>query len=414
MIQRAADMARRLPPLYREGELAAELLEQPALQIEIATQYALEVQRSHFFDDTLELQEAARLAAILGFQPEPWQTLPLFRAWVHAQRDAILGGGGVTLAAIEGFAKSYAAAYQDATSVRFGPAPARVIEEPPRRKHVRPLVEAGLTPLSRFSVHNRGLDETRVAFLLTGTAAGPEFCPLIVNITTGEALLWLGTLAPGQRLWLRAPADDRAEAQLEHQDATADLRFISGLVPGTAWNPPQVHTPPKSLRLVRGENQLWFLPVAHYEEFGLDRVLLALANLAMAQGRWDESSFDSALFFQDAAATLDATWIETEPASFEVHVPAHSVRKRALAAGTPEEHRETLGNAITQGVQRLKAAGVRSVVRLLAFSEMQGQSDAITGVLPLRLREAGASGGDRLPDAGGLFGVTGYGDSTYR
>src|SRR5262245_42645456 len=112
MIQRARDMARRLPPLYHEGEIAAAVIEQPALQIEIATEYALEVQRVHFFNETLELEEAAKLAAILDFKPEPWQDLLLFRPWVHAQRDAILNGGAVTVAGIESFSKSYTEAYE--------------------------------------------------------------------------------------------------------------------------------------------------------------------------------------------------------------------------------------------------------------------------------------------------------------
>jgi hypothetical protein len=66
------------------------------------------------------------------------------------------------------------------------------------------------------------------------------------------------------------------------------------------------------------------------------------------------------------------------------------------------------------GVKRLKATGVRSQVQALAFCEMQGQLDFITGVLPLTLKEAGSSGADRMPDAGGLFSVTGFGDSSFR
>ena len=414
MIQRTRDMMRRLPPLYREGETVGAFIQQPALQVEIATEYALEVQRSHFFNQTLELEEAAKLAAILDIEPEQWQDLLLFRPWVHAQRDAILNGGAVTIAGIEGFSNSYTEAYQHATTVRFGPESSVVKEEPQRRRHRRTLLETSLTPLTQFSVENRGLDDTHVSLLLTGIADSHEFCPLIVNITTGEAMLWLGPIAQGQRLWFRAPTSERAEAVLENRDVTANLRFIIGLTPGTSYSSAQVQPTPRPLRLAMGENKFWFLPLAHYDELGLDRILLSMSNLSMTQGHWDESLFDSSLFFQDAAVVMDVTWVETEPASFEVHVPGHSISKRPLTAGTPEEHRDKLGSAIAQGVQRLKAVGVRSAVRVLAFSEIQGQSDAVTAVLPMRLREAGSTGADRLPDAGGLYDVTGYEDSTYR
>ncbi len=129
-MKRAREMAGRLPPLYREGALVTGLLEQAAGQIEIAADDALEVQRAHWFDDALELGEAAGLASVLGIAPEPWQDLRLYRAWVHAQRDAMLKGGGVTAAAVLGFARDYAQAWQQATGVRLGGEPT-LIENPP-------------------------------------------------------------------------------------------------------------------------------------------------------------------------------------------------------------------------------------------------------------------------------------------
>src|ERR1044071_5189613 len=96
-------MLSRLPQLYRDGELVRDTLELPALQIEIFDQYAREVQRAHWFDTTLELEEAARLAALLDIAPEPWQTLGTFRAWVRALRDARLLYGAVTPRALQTF-----------------------------------------------------------------------------------------------------------------------------------------------------------------------------------------------------------------------------------------------------------------------------------------------------------------------
>ncbi|WP_163602939.1 hypothetical protein, partial [Klebsiella pneumoniae] len=68
----------------------------------------------------------------------------------------------------------------------------------------------------------------------------------------------------------------------------------TGFVPGEAWSPTQVATPAPALTLKRGNNMLWFLPVAHYDVEGLDRFLLALPDLNLAQGRWDSGLFDQA------------------------------------------------------------------------------------------------------------------------
>jgi hypothetical protein len=414
-MRRAQEMAARLHPLLREGAVLERLLEHPAQQIEIAVEDTLEVQRAHVFDEALELREAAGLGALLDIRPEPWQTLRLYRAWVHAQRDAILRNGGVTLQALRGFADTYTAQYQQATGLRFPPEPPAVIENPPVRRFGRPSVIADDTvPLTQFSVVNGGFDEAVASFLLVGLAGGPESLPLIVNLTTGDAVLFRGAIAPGQRLWLRADPDGGLAGQLERQDVTDRLETVTAVTPGTPWAASQVRRPARAIRLRRGENRLWFLPVAHFDEGGLDRVLLALADLALAQGRWDEARFDRALFYQDPAVRLKVTWVETSPAAIEVRVPAQSVRRRVPATGTAEQAREQLGVAVSAGTSRLKAAGVRCATTLLSFGEMQTSAEFLTAVLPMRVREAGATGADRLPDKGGLFGVTDYGDSTFR
>jgi hypothetical protein len=57
---------------------------------------------------------------------------------------------------------------------------------------------------------------------------------------------------------------------------------------------------------------------------------------------------------------------------------------------------------------------VRSEVLALAFSETQTSTDFLTGVRPITIREAGSTGGERLPDAGGVFGVTSFSESSFR
>lgn len=408
-------MAERTHLLYREGELLERVLEQPAQQIELVLEDALAVQRAHHVDDALELDEVAGLAALLGFAPEPWQGVRLFRAWVHAQRDAVVRDGGVTPHALRNFAAAYAAQYQQATGVRLPAEPPEVVENPPLRRWARPPLGSDDTvPLTSFTVAAQGLDEAVASFLLVGLPAGPESMPLVANLTTGDALLFHGGVGVGERLWLRAGADRTMTAQLETRDVTDRLASIAGLVPGRPWEGAQLERPARAIRLAPGENHLWFLPVATFDGAGLDRVLLALADLALAQGRWDAGRFDRALFYQEPAVRLRMTWVETQPATVELRIPAGTLRRRAPGVGDPGEARAQLGAALDAGVRRLRAAGVRSAARLLDLSELQRSTDALTTVLPLRVRDAGATGADRLPDKGGVFGVTEYGDSTFR
>jgi hypothetical protein len=413
-MKRVNDMTARLPYLYREGQLLTGVLSQPAEQLEIAVEDALEVQRAHFFDDALQLEEVARLAALLDFTPEQWQTLQLFRPWVHAQRDAVLKSGGVTVDAIVGFATSYLAAFQAATGNFFPSAKPGLVEYPVRRRYGNPDLADDTAPLSRFTITMKGLDDTYASLLLTGTEAGPESMPLIANLTTGDALLFHGNVAPGQRLWLRAASDGSVTAQLERDDVTAKLVSITGITPGTAWDAPQITTPAKALPLVRGDNSLWFLPVAHFDELGLDRFMLALADLAMVDGHWDSSNLDHSIFYLAPAINMRLTWLEMEPASIALHVHTESVYRAVPSPGSATDARDQIAFALDDGVKRLRAAGVRSDVAALAFSELQPATDFMTSVLPKTIREAGAGGADRLIDNSGMFGQTGWEDSIFQ
>ena len=422
---RVDDMLRRLPQLYRDGELVRDILELPALQLEIAGEDALEVQRAHWFDRTLNLDEAARLAALLDFTPETWQELAEFRAWVHALRDAMLDEGAVTKAAFREFVARYIAEYQTAVKVS-AVAPMRswldepsttrpaLIENPRRRRFSRAPLADDIEPLQQFSVVQRGLDETPASFLLIGLPVGPESVPMIANTTTGNALIFLDNLPPGARLWIRAKEDGSVGARLEDRDVSARLRSVTGLQPGIAWSAAQVQQPARALTLRRGRNDLWFLPVAHFDASGLDRFLLALADLLLRQGRFDETPFDQSLFHQQPAALLRLMWIETEPASFEIKIPAGGLISRDGELREALNARERLGLSLNLAVRKLKAAGVAASVELLPFVETQRQMDFMTAVQPVVHRERGPMGADAFPAAGGVFEVTKFENSTYR
>jgi hypothetical protein len=57
---------------------------------------------------------------------------------------------------------------------------------------------------------------------------------------------------------------------------------------------------------------------------------------------------------------------------------------------------------------------VRAELALRDFRETQRMGDALVAIQPLVRREIGPTGADAMPDAGGVFGVTTFDDSTYR
>lgn len=417
----------RLPTLYRDGDLVRGLAGVIGLQLEILDAEARSVQKSHWFDGALELAEAAALGRLLDIPPEPWQELGEYRAWFHALRTARLEFGAVTREAITEFVRRYVEAFEATNSIDALPpfttwsaeavdAGHALVENPPWDRTLRLGGPGGVQPLHQEKVQHGGLDPALLSVLFTGGRIS-EPVPVLANRTTGEALLFLGEIQAGDRLWITAAADGTASAQLNRHDATSALRTIRGLRPGTPWTAADVSASdaaPMAITLRPGPNDLWFLPVAHFDQPGLDRPLLSLADLDLTQGRFDESSFDAALFYQDAAAFLDLAWKERPPAAFRVDLDASSLTSPAGGLDDALQAVDQLQGSVGAGVARLAAAGVASEVRFRPLHDSQRQLDHLIGVSGLPLRDVGSVGTDRLPDAGGLFSITGFGESTYQ
>jgi hypothetical protein len=415
-------MLGRLPALYADGDLVRGLLTVAALQLEIVDEEARIVQRAHWFDTTVELAEAAALGALLDIEPEAWQALGEYRAWFHALRTARLEHGAVSVPALRAFTELYAEAFESTNRidalpsfetwntefVRTGHA---LVENPPRRRTTRLGGPGPVEPLHQ-EVVNGGLDPAPLSVLCTGGQQS-EYAPVLVNRTTGVALAFLCELRPGERLWLQAEADGSVTAQLGRTDVTDRLRGITRVVPGTPWEPADVSAP-RAIVLESGANDLWFLPVAHFDARGLDRALLALAGLDLTEGRWDVSSFDHALFFLDPAAYLDLSWSERLPATLRVDLDAGWLHTSAGRLDDAFEAHEQLVGSVGTGISRLAAAGVAAEVRFRPLHDSQRQLDHLTFISGLAQHEIGTVGIDRLTDSGALFGITDFDESTYQ
>lgn len=420
----------RLPQLYRDGAMVRGVLGAPAVQVEVVDQVMREIQRAHWFETTLNLEEAARIAGVLDIAPEAWQTLGTYRGWVNALRDARLREGSVTPRALQVFVAEYVRAFAAATGERVVPEPdvlddpdewatvpspfaPALVENPKRRVFFTPS-GAQLEPLAQFTVQQRGIDPALPSLLFIGTPVAGESGLVLVNVTTGHALSYAGVVAPGQRLWLTPESGGTMRARLEDDDTTHLLRSIEGVTPGQPWTPADEVTPPRAMTLLPGTNQLWFLPLARYDLRGLDRATLAMPDLSLMEGRWDNTAFDASVFFQEPGVLLRMGWREAVPASFEIQLPSQLVPGGPDGLDGTLTARAQLNDALDGAVNNLRAAGVASRVVLRPFIEAQGQRDRLAMVLPKMVAERGSVGADRLLDAGGVFEVTRYDDSTYR
>ncbi|MGB5156366.1 hypothetical protein [Desulfobacterium sp. N47] len=411
-------MLSRLPLLYREGDLVGRILALCGLQIEILDELMLGIQQSHWFDSTKEVSEAEKLASVLGIERESWQDLGEYRAWVHALRNGWLKNGTTTVYGLKTFIEEYINLYQDAVDTVFVPPirgwreedktesedSARFIENPKIKKYKYIPENGGIEPLHQFTINQRGIDDTSLHLLYTGITSTPEYVPVCANITTGQALIYLGEIPPGKRLWITAGPSGIAGASLEGEDVTKKLRSITGYQPGMPWSDEQFDEKTLAIKLVRGENRLWFLPVAHYDRTGLDRFLLAFADTIMHQGRLDETSFDQSLFYQQPVIKLTAAWYEAVPASFAVSLSGGIMRFRKAGEDVAETRRRRLIFSLQNGVNSLKAAGIKAAVSLAPFTEVQHQRDTLRDVSPKTFSSYGPTGRDAPPKTGAIFG----------
>lgn len=418
-----SEMISRLPQLYRDGELIGAILAQPAQQLEIIDELGRLVAQRRWFDTIYEFDDAVESAALLDIAAESWQDLDEFRAWVHALRNALLRqSGSVTVTGIQRFVEEYVDRFQRATAVMaVAPitawstergASARFIENPLQVQ----FSEAGLgaiKPLHRFTIDNRGLDSASVCFLLRAVGDQSEYVPCIANITTGRALLLRTPLAPGQRLWLGIAADGGAVATLEKQDVTARLVMIDPYLPGQVVEKDAMHAEALPIVLDRGKNELLFFSAAVYNEQGLDRALMTPILSDASQGAFDSSSFDHALFDQDARVHIDAAFAQSQPAEFAVELSGGGLVHAAGEEQQALNHREILAGSLGAGVAKLCAAGVRSAVELTPFREVQHQRDYLVDFIPKRIATIGPAGMDSAPQTGAVFEETRFNQSIF-
>lgn len=416
-----------LPALWAEGEVVGGFLGVAGTQLDMLDEALLQIQRGHWFDVTPDFDEAVALAALLNIGPEDFHAdIGEFRAWVHALTNSRLHAGAVTRDALRILVETYRQGFQRAADIDLVPAIAEwasdagegraaLVENPARLRSARLPVTGGWEPLARLRTVNAGLDPAEVAIVVTGHAAGTEYAPFIANRTTGHALVYRGAVEVGSRLVIAPQPDDRTQlsAHLDGVDVTDRLDVYPDLLTGPD-GPGERATDRPAPRLARGENEWWFLPLAHFDTPGLDRFLLAFADDALRTGRFDKTVFDDSIFALTPEVSAWVAWLEHEPASLRVDLPARTMRTEPGELADALAARDRLRAGLEAAVDSTAAAGVVTEVRLAPFVERQPSQVHLRGRLPQTIRVLGATGADRLGNGEGRFDLSDFDDAVLR
>jgi hypothetical protein len=434
-------LLRNLPRPYvaTPDSVVGQLLDGIALQLEAVAEDIGRVRLAHWVEQAYRLTDLARLAALVGVSPLPWETPETFRARlmplvsgrlrgsvgpVEIRRfvfeylrsaETALGrpGDGLPAVLVPGLQR------MDDAPAAFAAQPDRpryrplVLAENPRRDRVsRDLARRGgrVGHLQRWADRNAGLTDAPARITLTGAPGGRTTVPLLVNLTSGEWIGYGAVVPTGRRLEIAAASatSRRAVALLDGTDVSDRLLGGSRFPPDDGLRPADARAP--SVPLVRrGDNAWMFASAGLFGVRGVDRTFLAFADAAMAEGAFDATVFDHAIFPVGPAAHLELGWIEREPASFEVRVPrgvtVEPAGRASLAA--------SVGDALGVAVGELRAAGVAASVVFLPFEETQAHLPSVEPSWISLPSETAPVGIVTEVSVGGHFGDTTFGGTRF-
>ena len=385
-----------MPYTQRADSALSGLLGAFAVEMEAFAEDTDRMRRTHWVETAYRIEDLAKIGALVGIPALAWEDLEPYRARLVAtviarvagsvgpveiktflvdylQRAQHAFGGAIFLPGIDTFADPLAA-FEPPARGRYRPP--KLVEYPPVRRTSTGLAAAGnrVTHLFRWRDTNGGLDPSFATFRVAGFTRRRTAVPIVVNLTTGDALMYRDVVRTGALLELTdagpAPGNRRAAcATLNGKDVTAKLFSFGTQQLGGTPNPAVFDAAPLLPRVARGPNDWMYLSAGFYGVQGLDEFFYWLADQNLHQGAFGATSFDHALFATDAAARLEMWWTETQPATFELQVPRTYV---AVPRGAGASYAE-VSDALALSVEQLRAAGVRASVRFVPFTEVQAQ-----------------------------------------
>jgi hypothetical protein len=406
---RTTAMAARLPALYdtRPGTLLTRLLDHFALPVETVDEERVRVQRAHWLATALDRADVAKLGALLDRRLEDWEDTDLFRDRLVAIGRARLAGA-VTTAAITGYVTDLLRAGRQRLgldiAVAGGGAPVALVENPPLTGRT---IVGPMTPLDRFTATNDGSGPTVLEANLVALPGTRAATPVLAVPGTGYLLGWAGVIPTGSRLHLRWDPDaERLTADLDGIDRTGLLFSVAGFVPGSGLTAAQLTRPAEPLVLPIGQTTVWYITAGLYDRPELDAVMYAVARESLRQGRFDQDRWNDALMYQPPPLWAEFFWTSPAPASFDVHIPAGVMVAEPPLWPDREQARDRLGLLAAQGVDELRAAGVRARTDLVPLREVMPLLDRAQLGEGLALHDAAPTAPSPAPQFGALLDAT--------
>ncbi len=423
--------------------LSGQLVNSLALELDAAQEDIERLRRTHWVEHAYQLVDLEALAALVGVERLPWEAQELFRArllptvrarlagalgpldmqrfvadYLHRAEEALDRGErrALLVPGLRGRRDESAFAVDPQRPLRQ---PLVFCENPPRQRVSQTLAARGgrIPYLFRWQENNGGLDVAWPQFTLDGFPERRTTVPMLANLSVGAFIGYRGSVPLGRRLTIGlAPGDSdgRAVADLDGEDVSERLFSGRRFVAGRPFTDDDLEQPPRLPPMARGDNRWLYLSVGFYDLRGLDRYFFALADEALREGAFDDSTFDNALFPSGEVARLAMRWIESEPASFEVRVPRGLVIEpgEEVAASVDPPHRH-VAQACALAIDGLRAAGVRARLHCVPFVERQRQT--VRARLPwqrLDAETASAGRADRL-SLGARYGDSPLGETRF-
>src|SRR5215213_1747540 len=226
-----------LPPPYTDAadSVLQGFLDVIALDLEAFQEDLDRMRQTHWIRTAYSLRDAVKLGALFDIAPLPWEHLDLYRqrllALVVARLKGALGPNE-----LREFVYTYLLEVERVLDVTLLPGlqsldsiqaykppadrplfrPLVLEENPQRRRYSQSLADrnGNIPYLFRWSETNKGLDDTTVEINISGLQQRRTVTPVLVNLTSGSLLCFVGRIGFGQTLTIRrakpgGPASDR-------------------------------------------------------------------------------------------------------------------------------------------------------------------------------------------------------------
>ena len=407
-----------LPYSVAGDALLTAVLNTCALQVEALEEDIDRMRRSHWIEQAWRDSDLDRLAALVSIRRFPSEPPLLFRNRIVALVRARLRGA-VSPVDIRQFVFEYIDALERELESKFIHGGAtldkvQIVENPPRMRRSKTLRDrAGrVSQLFRWRETNGGLDPAPTAIRISGVTGGTAN-PVITNLTTKELIGYRGFLRVGQAVVIEG-----GKATLDGRDVSDRLFGLANFSLGSPNGPFDFANHP-SPSLQRGDNDLFFAALGIWDERALDRVAFYPDDPEMREAAFDRTTFDHAIFPAGPMAQLELSWVEHEPASFEVHLPRTVVieptalRQEFRAANLARPPYDEIADDLAATLPQLRAAGVAAELRLDGFTETQHHFDRLVPGWVVIEPEDGPAGTNDRVGTGGRFDETALGVSQF-